>query len=209
MLRSLRYAPLTISLVLTALESSPASAQQGDPGLRVGLGYVGNAPEMVSGVSGNVLLPGMGRFGLYVDAKFNPYSVRREETFLADRTALEIEDEVVGVRFMDHKDSYRSFNAALVRYVNPSLMLYLGAGVSQMTRYREYYDPTEQMGQAGFFWVEAPDEAASSLNVLGGAFLRMSSLLMFQTGVETNPKGFTVGASMQLPRRRSLRPALR
>jgi hypothetical protein len=204
-----RYAPLTIAVFLAALVGSPASAQQGDPGLRVGLGYVGNAPEMVSGVSGHVLFPGMGRFGLYVDAKFNPYSARREETFLADRTAIEIEDEVVGVRFMDHKDSYRSFNAALVRYVNPSLMLYLGAGVSQMTRYREYYDPAEQMGQAGFFWVEAPDEAGSSLNVLGGAFLRMSSVLMFQTGVETNPKGFSVGISLQLPRRQSLRPAPR
>ncbi|HSW31034.1 MAG TPA: hypothetical protein VLH75_16235 [Longimicrobiales bacterium] len=204
MLRSGRSALLALAvaaLAAFALGASPVVAQQDASPLRLGLGYTANAPEMLSGVSGYVIFPAKGGIGLYVDAKFNPDSPRRDDNFLKGRTALQVEDEVAGVQFIDHKDSYRSFNAALVRSINPHLMLYLGAGVSQMTRYRQYFDPSEEMGLAGYFWVEASDEAGSSLNVLGGAFFRMSSVLIFQTGIESNPRGFTVGANVQLPRR--------
>lgn len=199
--RSLRSTPLRLALVAAGLASAPAAAQDNTPGLRFGIGYTANAPEMLAGVSGFVILPAMGGIGLYLDAKFNPDSPRKEDTFLEGRTALQIEDEVEGVRFQDSKDSYRSFNAAVVRPVTPSLMLYAGAGISQMTRYREYFDPAEQMGLAGYFWVEAPDEKATSINGLAGAYLRISSLMSLQTGFETNPKGFTVGATFHLPRR--------
>jgi hypothetical protein len=187
-------------MAAAGLAAAPLAAQD-TAGLRFGIGYTANAPEMLAGASGFVILPAMGGIGVYLDAKFNPDSPRKDDTFLEGRTALQIEDEVPGVRFQDSKDSYRSFNAAVVRPVTPSLILYAGAGISQMTRYREYWDPDEEMGLAGFFWVEAPDEKSTSINGLAGAFLRISSLMSLQTGFETNPKGFTVGATLHLPRR--------
>ncbi len=199
MSRSARPAPLALALLASGLAAAPLAAQD-TPGIRFGVGYTVNAPEMMAGASGFVILPAMGGIGLYLDAKVNPDSPRKEDTFLEGRTALQIEDEVPGVRFEDSKDSYRSFNAAVVRPVTPSLMLYAGAGISQMTRYRAYFDPAEEMGLAGHFWVEAPDEKATYVNGLAGAYLRLSSLISFQTGFETNPKGFTVGATFHLPR---------
>jgi hypothetical protein len=200
MSRSLRSTPLCLALAAAGLAAAPLAAQD-TLGVRFGVGYTANAPEMLAGASGFVILPAMGGIGLYLDAKFNPDSPRKDGAFLEGRTALQIEDEVAGVRFQDSKDSYRSFNVAVVRPMTPSMMLYAGAGISQMTRYREYFDPTEEMGLIGFFWVEAPDEKSTSINGLAGAFLRISSLISFQTGFETNPKGFTVGATFHLPRR--------
>ena len=196
----LRSAPLCLALAASGLAAAPLAAQD-TPGLRFGVGYTANAPEMLAGASGFVILPALGGIGLYLDAKVNPDSPRKDDTFLEGRTALQIEDEVAGVRFQDSKDSYRSFNVAVLRPVTPSLMLYAGAGISQMTRYREYFDPAEEMGLAGYFWVEAPDEKETFVNGLAGALLRISSLMSLQTGFETNPKGFTVGATFHLPRR--------
>lgn len=180
--------------------AAPAAAQQTDTPVRFGLGYVANAPEMMAGVSGTVVFPSFGGIGLYVDAKFNVDSPSREVDFLEGRTALEVENEVPGVSFRDAQDSYQAINVAVVRPVNPSLMIYAGGGIATMTRYRQYKDPTEELGRAGFFWVEAPDEEATEANFLVGLFMKITPLLHMQTGFETGPKGFTVGATFLLPR---------
>ena len=187
------------AIVLLGL-ATPASAQQVDAPVRFGLGYVANAPEMMAGISGTVVFPSFGGIGLYVDAKFNVDSPSREVDFLEGRTALDVENTVPGVSFRDHKDSYQAFNVALVRPVNPSLMIYAGGGVATMTRYRQYKDPTEELGRAGFFWVEAPDEEATEANLLVGLLMKITPLLHMQTGFETGPKGFTVGATFLIPR---------
>ena len=138
--------------------------------------------------------------GLYVDAKFNIDAASRDEAFDATRTALQVEDEVDGVQFIDTQDSYRNFNAAAVYEVNTSLWVYAGAGVADMTRFRQYKDPAEQLGLAGFFWVEGPDEAQTFTNVLVGVFMRVSPRVSLQTGYETHPKGITVGATLRFPK---------
>jgi hypothetical protein len=195
-------AVLPCLLLVTALVAVPATGLDAQStGTRVGIGYVANAPDLMAGGSAMVLVPALGGIGVYVDAKFNTDSPRRDETFYADWTALQVEDEVPGVRFHDVQDSYRSVNVAVVRPVTPALMLYVGAGLTHLTRYRQYRDPEEELGRAGYFWVEGPDEASDSANLLVGAFLRISPRMSMQTGFESNPKGFTVGASILFPPR--------
>ncbi len=80
-------------------------------------------------------------------------------------------------------------------------MIYAGAGVAVRTRYREYRDPEGERGFLGLLLVEAPDEQWTTVNGLGGGFLRMSRWLDFQFGLETAPRGFTVGASVRIPPR--------
>lgn len=191
----------SLALTLVAVFAGPGEARAQVEAFRFGFGYVANAPEMLAGLQGMVILPALGGIGLYADLKFDAESPDRDEYFVADRTALQVEDQIAGVRFIDHRDSYQGLNVALVRPVNPALMLYAGVGVATMTRYREYLDPSEQLGQAGYFWVEATDEEATFTNVLAGIFMRVSPVLSLQTGFETNPKGFTVGATFLLPKR--------
>jgi hypothetical protein len=78
-------------------------------------------------------------------------------------------------------------------------MLYAGVGYATRTRYREYRDPEGELGRLGFFTVEAPADEWNTLNPLFGGFLRISRWLDFQFGLETRPRGFTVGASLRLP----------
>jgi len=185
------------ALALLLVTAASAGAQTATP-LRFGVGYVANAPDQMAG--GSLMVVTSRKIGLYVDAKFNIDAASRDEQFDATRTALQVENEVDGVIYIDSQDSYQSFNAAAVYEVNPSLSVYAGGGIARMTRYRQYKDPAEQLGLAGFFWVEGPDEAQTLTNVLVGLFLRVSPRVSLQTGYESQPKGITVGASLRFPK---------
>jgi hypothetical protein len=180
-----------------ALATLPLSAQT-DEGLRFGVGYVANAPDLLAGGSAYVVLRGV---GLYVDAKIDVDSPTRDDTFLESLTAREVEDQVEGARFRDTRDSWRGFNVAVVRPVNPSLMLYAGIGYAERNVYREYRDPQGELGVLGILTVEDPEGQETKVNGLVGAFLRVSRLVSVQTGFESTPAGFTVGASLRLPPR--------
>jgi hypothetical protein len=177
----------------------PASAQ--DAGTSFGFGYVADAPDEMGGVSAHIVFPMLGGVGLYVDAKVDMGSPDREDTFLAGRTAADVEETVTGVEFLNSEDSWRGFNVAIVKTVTPALKLYAGAGHATRKRYRQYHDPNEVLGLLGFFWVEAPEDEWNTVNALAGGFLRMSRWIDFQFGLETAPRGFTVGASIRLPPR--------
>lgn len=178
--------------------AAPARAQQGDAeSARFGIGYVANAPELLAGGGAYVVLPVMGGIGLYVDAKFDTTDPSDDDAFVASLTAREVDDEI-GDEYRDQDASWRSFNAAVVRPVTPTLMLYAGLGYATETIYRQYYDETEVRGLAGYYWVAAPDEDRSTLNVLGGMFLRMTRRINAQVGAETAPAGGTFGLSIIL-----------
>lgn len=196
----LRSARLALPIVALFAGSAPAEAQRSeapDPP-RFGLGYVANAPELLAGAGAYVILPILGGLGLYLDAKFDADPRTGDDRFEEDLTAQEVDDEI-GDEFRDDDSSFRSFNAAVVRPVTPSLMLYGGLGYTEETFYRQYYDETGTRGLAGSYWVAAPGLDTSGLNVLAGMFLRMTSRFNAQFGVESAPRGATVGISVSLP----------
>lgn len=191
---------VAVAMAGTAIGATPVHGQFASTH-GFGINYVANAPDLLGGAGGYVILPILGGLGIYADAKFDIDSPTREDHFDGTLTARAVEGEIAGVEFIATKDSWRSFNAALVRPVSPALMVYAGAGVAVRTRYREYRDPAAERGLLGFLLVEAPDEEWTTINGLAGAFLGMSSWLAFQIGVEARPRGITVGASFRLPPR--------
>lgn len=192
------------SLLAAALaQAVPAAAQQpASPLPRVGVGFVASAPHEFLGLSAHAVSPRvLGGLGIYVDAKMGNDSPRDEPDFDPDLTAEEVEDLYADQLFEERSD-WRSVNVALVRPVLPELMVYAGAGYSDESRYRQYYDPGEDRGLQGFYWVEDPENSGGRMNLLAGAMFGVSQNVFIQFGVETRPRGVTVGASYSLPLRR-------
>jgi hypothetical protein len=144
------------------------------------------------------VLPVLGGLGVYVDGKLDTSPPSDHPGFESDLTAQQVDDEI-GDEFQGDESSWRSFNVALVRPVTPSLMVYAGAGYARESAYRQYYDESLTRGQGGLYWVESPAEDESTVNVLVGMFLRMTSHINAQFGVENAPRGVTVGLSLVLP----------
>lgn len=199
--RSISLASL---LAVAALaQAAPTQVQQPAGRLpRVGVGFVANAPHEYLGVNVHAVSPRiLGGLGIYVDAKIGNDSPRDEPGFDPDLTAAEVEDLYSDQLFSERSD-WRSVNVALIRPVLPELMVYAGAGYSDESRYREYFDPEAERGISGFYWVEDPENSGGEVNLLGGAMFGVSQNVFIQFGVETKPRGVTVGASYSLPLRR-------
>lgn len=196
--RSIPLASLLAAAVLA--QAAPAQVQQASGPLpRVGVGFVANAPHEFLGVSVHAVSPRiLGGLGIYVDAKIGIESPRDEPGFDPDLTAGEAEDLFPDELFTERSD-WRSVNVALIRPVLPELMVYAGAGYSDEGRYHEYYDPTATRGDLGFYWVENPESSGGQVNLLAGAMFGVSQNVFIQFGVETKPRGVTVGASYSLP----------
>lgn len=167
----------------------------------IALGYTANAPDVMGGVGAYYVSSLLGGIGLYVDAKFDLENPSDDgDTFESGLTAGDVVNQVQGAEFVQSEKSYRSFNVAVVRPLSPYLAVYAGGGLVQVTEYHLFEDPDSGLGQAGVFWVEAPEFDETRPNFMIGGFLRMSSFLSTQIGFETEPRGFTVGASLRLPR---------
>lgn len=164
-----------------------------------GLGYAGNAPDALGGVSAYAIWPVFGGLGLYIDAKFDIESPENDRAFDPTRTKVTVENEVSGAQFLSSEQSFRSFNAALVRPLSQALFIYAGGGIAQGKAYYLYNVPVQgQVGNA--LLVAAPDQDEDRVNLMAGVILRMSSVLSSQFGFETEPQGVTVGVSLRLPR---------
>ncbi len=175
-------------------------AAQGPAQPHVGIGYVANAPDVMVGGAVYVVLPALGGIGLYVDAKFPGGGPAGSRDFEEGWTPSRVEDEVPDAKFRRRKSSWQSFSVALIRPLNPSLMVYGGLGHFKRTEYWLYEAaPTVDLGRAGVFWVESPDDAESGVSVMVGALMRISSLISTQFGFESRPRGITVGMSLRLP----------
>ncbi|MFW5950958.1 MAG: hypothetical protein ACOCVZ_02440 [Gemmatimonadota bacterium] len=182
---------LTSVLLLLSLHPSPATGQQESWGYA--LGYVGNAPRLVVGGSAHVLLPGS-RFGLYADAKFDLTSSPVNAHVREGVTRADVEAEGLDQWFRDER-VWRSFNAGLVFAAGEDSRFYAGVGYARHQRYSEFHDRTLQRGDAGVYWVEDPEGSGSTMNVLVGTYFRVADPLLVQFGVETVPRGFTLGLS--------------
>lgn len=183
--------------LLTAAAAAPAAAQL-PATTRVGIGYVANAPALMGGAAGYIVLPAAGGLGIYVDAKFDASNPSRKSNFIEDLTAADVENDI-GDQFFDSAESWRSFDVAIVRPVRPALMIYAGAGYARRRKYNEYLDASGSRGTSGNYWVEDTAARSSKANLLGGVFLRLSRYVNAQFGVESAPTGATVGLSLALP----------
>lgn len=189
-------------LLLTAaarpLAAQQLAAQQRGPATTYGIGYVANAPDMLAGGAAYVILPVAGGLGLYVDAKFDTSDRSDDDAFDPTLTAQEVDDQI-GDEFRADESSWTSFNAALMRPLTPAFTVYAGAGYARETVYYEYFDESRERGLAGIYWVEAPDQEATKVNFLAGMLLRMTPWISAQFGMETAPRGATVGISISYP----------
>lgn len=165
---------------------------------RIGIGYVTNLPEQNVGVSFHMLTMRWGGLGLYLDGKLASESRRGESNFDPQFTARQVEDQF-GDAFIRDEDSFRSLNLALMRPITPELMLYAGVGYVTRETYVEYWDPELNRGRAGYYWVEDTDVAAVGLNGLAGGMFRIGRRLSLQLGLETAPRGATVGVNYGIP----------
>ncbi len=187
--------PAALALALL-LPVRPVEAQAP---LGFGAGYVINAPQQMAGVGVHLLIPGLYGFGLYLDAKFDPLSDTRDGVLLPGVTHHEAENVFFDEYFRD-ESRWQSFNAALLYSVTEELRLYAGAGLTHRDAFTEYWDETHQRGELGYYWIEDPANTGNRVNVLGGAFLRMGRGVYTQFGVESAPRGFTLGLTLSFPR---------
>ena len=181
------------------LLSAPVEAQTMDRPL-FGIGYTANAPHLMGGGSAWTVFPAFHRLGLYVDMKLSLDSpADNEREFLPGTTAAEMEEQHPLHIYRVSQDSYLSYNAAVMRAVTDELIVYVGGGMVDRTRYLKYYDEEEQFGNFGFYWVEDPPASSTGLNLMAGAMLRLGRHLRLQFGGETRPTGFTVGGAVNFP----------
>jgi hypothetical protein len=191
-----------VLVVVLALGSEPLGAQAPSAPLNrphFGLGYLSNAPDLLGGASGYVIT-GYRGLGLFLDAKFDYENPSSHDAFEPGLTATEVVNQVSGADFVSSESSYQSFNFGLAKALSTELILYVGGGFVMVSEYHLYDQPTSGLGVSGVFWVEAPAYDETRGNFMAGGFLRLSSFLSTQVGFESEPKGFTFGVSLRLPR---------
>lgn len=193
-----------LALVFVVGFASTLQAQTGLPRPRgFGLapqwsaGYVINAPSQMLGFSTMFMGPPLGRWGVYLDAKFTMESPTDEPGYDPAETVGQAEQR--GDDLFSSESVWQTFNVGAVRAMTPSLALYAGLGYSRESAYREYFNPARDRGEFGFYWVDDDDGSGSRINVFGGVWLHVVGNLMFQVGAESAPRGFTVGAAYILP----------
>jgi hypothetical protein len=190
---------IVLSLAGVSLGASMVGAQTIQLRPHIGVGYVVSAPHQYLGFSAQALSLSFGGVGVYIDAKFDRSSPTREPDFDETLSAEEAENRFGDLLFFE-ESSWRSFNAALIRPLIPELLLYLGAGHSRQIHYRQYLDESGGRGLDGYYWVEDPRGSGTRLNLLGGAFFRISPTILVQFGVESKPRGMTVGGTYTFTR---------
>lgn len=169
-------------------------------GPMLGFGFVANAPHAPVGGAVWGLIPGLNGFGLYADFKTSVGSAEGNDNFVPGLTPEEIAVQYDHLLF-DREDHYWGINVAVTRAITEELIVYLGGGYGQRTRYQEYWDEERQVGEFGYYWVEDPERSGDYVNLLGGVFFRISSRVRIQFGAEAQPAGFTVGLSYNVPAR--------
>lgn len=182
------------------LPTGPAWGQELE-GVHFGVGFVANGPNQMAGGGAYVLFPRWGGIGLYVDVKGDIDSPSKDRAFDKTLTAAEVvaDPRYAGTRFLRTETSWRrSYNVALIRPLNPFLMVYGGAGYSQNEKYKLYDVPTaSEVGRA--LWVRDPDLDENRVNFLAGLILRVVPGISTQVGLESEPGGFTAGVSLRIP----------
>jgi hypothetical protein len=188
-----------IFAVLFAL-AAPAPTAAQTPGLFdrtpvFMVGYAANAPQLFFGGGGAYV---WGDWGVYADVKWSHDNPARDSFFDAATTRERAETDFRDARGRQ-RETWHGANAAVIRRISSDFGLYAGAGATDRRSFFEFYDATIQRGNEGYYWVEDPDLRGVVPNFLGGMLLQTGRRIVVQFGVETEPRGFTVGAMFGTP----------
>lgn len=187
---------LTLALPFSASAQGNLGVREGFQDLpRVGIGYVTNAPNIFTGASLYGVVDRLGGIGLYVDAKVTRSSPADEPDYVDSITYEEASATYSPQMVRDSAHAWVSLNAALLKTLTPELMLYLGGGYTDQETYRRFGVPESDLGEFGHFWVHDRAASGGRINILGGAFFRISRHVALQFGLESAPRGLTVGGS--------------
>ncbi len=202
------YGRVTLGVMVGTLlfSHSVLRAQAGRrvPDLRnssyIGVGYVASVPEMAAGVSLLGLTPRvLGGAGLYADVKFAPTSPGSDPYYDPTITVAQADNQF-GDQLFSQSSTWMAVDLALLYAATRELGVYAGAGYSKERHYRQYFDDSQTRGLAGFYWIADPAASGNRVNALGGFLLRAGRYVLFQMGVEAQPRGATVGVTLTLPR---------
>jgi hypothetical protein len=152
------------------------------------------------GISTLVFGSSLKQWGFYVDMKSGINTPEDERGFSLTLTPQDAES--FGDFHSTDRSAWRSFNVAAVRVIGPALVLYAGAGHSRQKAYSRYFDPEQERGYLGNYWVRNDVQSGNRLNLLIGTWFRVTPHIIFQFGGELAPGGFTTGVAYALPFRR-------
>lgn len=183
---------LTAAPVRAQARPSPGEDAYFDVAAPIAVGYATNAPEELGGVSLLVFGRPFARWGFYVDGKTGFSSPTDESNYDPGLTAADVESSLHDIPF-DRRSMWRSVNVGVVRSLTGTFAVYAGGGVSDGSAYQEYFDPERVRGLHGYYWVEDAAASGVKVNLMAGAWLRLTERLLFQFGGELQPRGFTVG----------------
>lgn len=197
--------PTILLLALLVVCASTAAAQL-EPGPEaqflerpfVAVGYAANAPEQFAGVGLVMTHPALRRWGFYVNYQWSPDSPKNKPNYDPTITSIDVDNDIKD-EFVSFDIVWTSINVAVARTVLPQLTLYAGVGYAQSEGFDQFFDDEQERGDQGYYWVTNPDDDATEVNFLLGAFMRAGRYFAFQFGLESAPKGFTVGGSFVLP----------
>lgn len=166
---------------------------------RLGIGYVINAP--LQAIGGGVLVGPrvLKGWGVYLDFKMSNETPHKGPHFVPGLTSGQVIERYAGDDLVAMETVWTSVNAGIAKSVGPETVLYLGVGRSDAKGYQQFYDDLHDRGISGYYWVEHPEDNKVELNLIGGAFIDLGSLISLQFGLESAPRGFTVGAYLNVP----------
>jgi len=187
-----RRTAVVFILVIAALPSESAEAQsEGAPILPFSsfVGYSANLPDQVVGFSYGEILHQ--RWGIYIDVKISvgvPGSASSD--YREDMTVVIA--EALGHTWQAEKTGYFSLNLGTTRWMGSRLAVYGGLGLCAVQPYSQYHDPSGLFGPEGGYWIDTKEQSIRT-NLMLGALYPVSSRILLQLGVETLPRGITVG----------------
>jgi hypothetical protein len=136
------------------------------------------------------------QIGFYIDLKTAIPMIYGGDDYYENITSYAAEGW--GDELKDEKVTWLSFNAAITKVLASRVAMYLGAGYSLKSTYRNYHDEFHILGTNGSYWVLAGD--SGTVNGLGGLLIGTDSNWGIQLGGEARPPGVTLGVFWTNPR---------
>jgi hypothetical protein len=160
------------------------------------LGYVVNAPQVLIGGGATLLNPT--GIGFFANVRVSNDSPGGRSNFMPGVTVDQALNEF-GDFFYKDESRWLVLSGGLTRVISPELAVYAGAGLARREYYREFEDPARERGELGYYWIEDTEISGDYLNLLGGLFFRAGRNLVMQFGVDSEPRGMTIGVHISLP----------
>jgi opacity protein-like surface antigen len=155
--------------------------------LRAGFGFTTNIPNQWLGFCLFYAEPG--QVGLYLDLKTGvPVTPGGDDLY--EHISVS-QAESWGDPLRDKKNTWLSMNVGATFPVASRLAIYAGAGYSNNSKVRNYYDPLQILGTNGSYWVKDGD--TNYLNGIGGVLIILGPSWGLQVGGEAKPRGVTSG----------------